>query len=288
MPSGSAALVRHGREVAKLEGAQAQEFLRLLRDLKDNLLGRLTAQSDNRPFDAFRLRTVLAEAQAGIDALERKAGAFYGKAEHEAAELAADHLEDEIRRLGLAFDREPLIVSIDPAAALADPAQGLLAQHFETSVERYGGDVLNQVRQRVFVGLRSGDSFADVSRSVGVAIEGTAGNAKRLVRTEISQAYGSAQHSGIAQAAKQVKGLVKVWMHIGSFVCPVCMPLHGTERPLDGTWTIKQGKKTKQVAHAPAHPQCVCRVAAMKPGWREKMKALGYLDQRGPDAHPSL
>jgi hypothetical protein len=59
-----------------------------------------------------------------------------------------------------------------------------------------------------------------------------------------------------------------------SYKCDVCIGLDGTERPMDGTWTIKIGKKTKKVAHAPAHPNCTCRVVAMKPSWKDKLGKL--------------
>src|SRR5262249_35085716 len=135
--------------------------------------------------------------------------------------------------------------------------------------------------RRLFIGIQAGDQFGQVVRD----ISGTSGpfgqvgkaNAERLVRTETSQAYGAAQHQSISQASKQVPNLKKVWIHVGSYLCETCGPLHGTERSINGTWKIQQGSRTWEVAHAPAHPHCTCRVVSMKPKWRAGLKSLGYL-----------
>ncbi len=279
------ALKQHSAEVATLEGDQATEFLRLLKQLREELSGRLTAAYNaGDDLNAFMVQRILAETETGISTLEAKAKGQYGDASREAVDLSIDHLSEELDRLSRAFDAKPAEVVLDAAKVLADPGQQLLANHFDTSVRRYGLDLLNGVRQRVFVGLRAGDSVGDVVGDMAGLRGplGTIGQAsgERLVRTEIGQAYGSAQHSAVHQAAKQVPGLKKVWLHVGSYLCPVCGPLHGTERPLDGTWTLRVGKRTREVAHAPGHPNCTCRVSAMKSSWRDGLKEQGYLGKQ--------
>lgn len=287
----AAQLRRHAAEVQKLEGAQAQEFLRLLRETQDALRGRLAGLTgQDQALDAIRLRQIIADTEVGIRTLESKAVSSFAGTQQSATDLAMEHLGSEIASLSKAFDGSALSVSLDAAKALADPGQGLLASHFESSVQRYGIDLLNGVRQRLFLGLRAGDAVGDVVSSVS-GMRGPLGtvgqaNAERLVRTETSQAYGAAQHSAIRQAAHKVPGLKKIWLHVGSYLCKVCGPLHGTERPLDGTWTITLGKKTRRVAHAPGHPNCTCRVSAMKPSWRAGMEKLGYLEKQKTDDAP--
>lgn len=276
------ALKRHSLEVSKLEGAQAGEFLTLLRDLQDTLRGRYAAMGgQDSPLDANRLRQIIDETEAGIRVLEFKAGRSFNAAQTDAAELSIDHIVEEVAQLSKAFEGNPSDISINTARVLADPVQGLLANHFDTSVKRYGLDLLNDVRRQLFVGLRAGDSLGDVTSSIA-GERGAFGivgrdNAERLVRTEVSQAYGAAQHASTKEAAREVPGLQKVWLHVGSYPCPVCIPLHGTERALDDTWTIRMGRKTREVAHPPAHPNCVCRASTMRPRWREGLKRNGYL-----------
>jgi hypothetical protein len=284
-------LKRNAGEMRQLEQGSADEFLKLLYKLRDDVRGRLAAlQPADAPLSAFRLNAVLGEAEAGIMQLEAQSHQLYGRQSQHAVDMAVEHVGEELDQLARAFDEKPLEVTLDAARALADPAQQLLANHFDTSVKRYGLDLLNGVRQRLFIGMRVGDPYGQVVNDIA-GERGPLGavgrsNAERLVRTETSQAYGSAQHSGIAQAARQAKGLKKTWFHVGSYPCDVCMPLHGTERPLDGTWTIRIGKKTRKVAHAPAHPNCTCRVVAMKPSWRAGLQKLGYLER--PGEQPAL
>ncbi len=285
MPKGFIqALNRHSAEAAKLEGAQAQEFLRLLKELERELGGRLLTVGGDQ-LDYSKYLQIDGETKAAIATLERKLNGQYGAASAEAADLAIEHISDELDRLSLAFDNRALDVSLDASMGLADPGQLLLANHFETSVRRYGLDVLNQVRRRVLIGIRTGDAPSDVARSIvgpRGALQGVPASAgQRLIRTEVSNAYGSAVHSGIKQASKAVPALKKVWLHVGSYRCETCGPLNGTERPLDGTWTIRSGRKAIKVSHPPGHPNCTCRVSAMKPGWRAGLEKLGYLEPQG-------
>lgn len=260
----------------------------MLSDLQDVLRGRYAALSgQENPLDVSRLQQIIAETEAGIRVLGAKAGRSFQGTQTDATELSIDHLVEEVSQLSGAFDGRPVDVSISAAKVLADPMQGLLANHFDSSVQRYGLDLLNDVRRRLFVGMRAGDSLRDVVNDIA-GDRGAFGrvgrdNAERLVRTETSQAYGAAHHEGLKEAAKQVHGLQKMWLHVGSYLCKVCGPLHGTTRPLDGTWTIRNGRKTREVAHAPAHPNCACRTSAIKPSWRKGLQSAGYLKTQPDD-----
>lgn len=287
------ALKRNGAELQKLEQGSADEFLRMLKKLRDELQGRLASLAPNdQTFSAFKINAVLSETETGILQLETQANRIYDKRQQEAVDLAVEHVGDELDRLSHAFDVTPMDVTLDAAKVLADPAQGLLANHFESSVKKYGIDLLNGVRQRIFIGLRTGDQYGKVVRDVagdrGPFGEVGRSSAERLVRTETSQAYGAAQHSGIVQVARQAPGLKKTWLHIGSYPCKTCGPLHGTDRPVNGTWTITVGKRTYKVAHAPGHPNCTCRVVAMKQSWRAGLQKLGYLQSQDDGERPSL
>lgn len=295
MPAGFVgALKAHARELLQLQGEQANRFLRYLRELQERLRGRLLniAPADET-LDVLRLRRALSESEASIRVLEYQGMGLYQRGSEEAVQMAVDHLGDDLERLSGAFEDKAFDVTISAQKVLADPAQQLLAEFHQSSLVKYGQELLQGVRQRLFMGMRTGDSMGDVARDIAgqQGVIGTIGrtNAERLVRTETSQAYGVAQQSGLVEAKKEIPGLKKIWMHIGSFRCPVCMPLHGTERDLDGTWTVRSGRRTYEVAHAPAHPHCVCRVSGMKPSWRNQMQKLGYLDQEedNPKSSPS-
>jgi hypothetical protein len=275
----------HAKQAARLEDTQARDFLGILKQTELEITGRLASVSDaDTPFSVFQLQRVLGEVKAAIGGLEIKAVDLYGTAQSDAIDLAVEHTIGELTRSLSLVDDELPTLSLDASAGMSDPAQMLLANHFESSVQRYGIDVLNAVRRKVQIGMITGDPAKTVITDVQRAIVGTRSQAVQLVRTETSSAYGAAQHRSIREAAKQVPGLKKMWVHQSSYKCDVCIALDGTERPMDGTWTIKIGKKTKKVAHAPAHPNCTCRVVAMKPSWKDKLGKLGYLDPKSDDS----
>lgn len=293
MPGIAALLKRHAAEVDELTGAHADEFLSLLQQLKDTLTGRLAASGDMaNPLDVWRVRYVLGETEAGIAKLESRASGLYSAATKDAVDLSVDHIGAELDRMSTAFGGAPMDISISAAKALADPVQGLLANHFETSIERYGGELLNGVRQRLFVGLRAGDSFGEIVKDVSAETGpfGAVGksNAERLVRTELSQSYGQAHAASFKQAKAEIPDLAETWIHLGSYPCPTCNPLHGTKRPGVGYWTIAQGKRTRKVVHPPAHPRCTCRLIATRPSWTKKLESAGYLEKQADDDQPSL
>lgn len=274
----------HAKQIQRLENTQADDFLKALRQTEAEIVGRLSAVTDSdTAFTTFQLQRVLAEVKTAIGSLEDKASDIYGVAQSDAIDLAVQHAVAECAQVSSLADDAQLNLSLDAVAGMSDPGQVLLANHFESSVQRYGIDVLNAVRRKVQVGMITGDPSRTVIKEVQQAIAGTRPQAVQLVRTETSSAYGAAQHRSIKEASKQIPGLKKVWIHQGSYPCPTCMPLHGTERPIDGTWTIKIGKKMKRIAHAPAHPNCTCRVASMTSKWRGRLEKLGYLEPQSDD-----
>lgn len=276
----------HAKQVFKLEDTQAKDFLAILRQTEAEIVGRLATVTDaDTAFSTFQLQRILAEVKAAISGLEVKASNLYGDAQTDAIDLAIQSTVSEITHVAslAGDDAASLDLSLDAAAGLSDPAQGLLADHFATSVKSYGAEVLNAVRRRIQVGMITGDASRAVVGDVQKLIAGSRPKAEQLIRTETSAAYGAAQHRSISEASKSVPGLKKVWIHQSSYPCPICIKLHGTERPIDGTWTVTIGKRTKKVAHVPAHPNCTCRVAAMTPTWRNKLEKLGYLDQSEPE-----
>ena len=274
---------RNARDVERLQNRQAAEFLALLVAMRDKLAARI-ARAGGDTFTVFRMRAAIAEAEAEIEVLRRGAGKIWKAGEREAVEMAIQHTGDELDRGALKWEHKALDVTIDAAKVLADPVQQLLANHFDVSIQHYGLELLNGVRREVFTALRAGDSDAQTAKRIQW-MNGPMGRvgemrATRLVRTEISQAYGTAQETSIHQAAAKVPGLVKVWWHVGSYPCPVCVPLHGTMRPVDGTWTVKNGRKTRTITGTPAHPNCTCRTVAVKRSWVQAMGESGLLGRR--------
>jgi len=261
----SRALLKHALEVGELEGQTAANFLALLERTQEALKGRLaTLGEEGAPLDVFAAQQSLAEAKLSVQALKQGSRGVITKAQRKALELAARHLGDELKTLAEAAGHEhPPLPTVGRAkAVLADPRHELLAEQFGASVDRYGEDLLKETRQRIFLGLHAGDSPAKVAREIAgkSGLLGTIGRsrAELLIRTETNHLYGASQQQHIEEAAKNIPGLRKTWVHVLSYDCDVCNHLHGQSRPIDGTWTIYKGtKKEREIAHPPAHPNCL-------------------------------
>jgi len=257
-------LRRQDRELAQLEGAKAKEFLRLVRDTKDLLEGRfLRAQQSTNPLDAFKARQLIIESESAIKQLERQATANFVDVQTDAVNLGNEHLLEEISRLSTQI-KDVAQVDVGAQVALADPVHGLLANQFETSVQRYGLDTLNAVRRDIFMGMRAGDSPAQVTKRVfsrfGAMGDGSPlWKTERLVRTEISHSYGVAQQLSMERLAKTNPALRKKWKADPKGACDACKDLNNTVRPINGTWTVTLGKQQRQVKGPPLHPSCRCR-----------------------------
>jgi hypothetical protein len=280
-------LKRHSAEVGKLEGAAADGFLSLLKDLQDRVRGRLAnvGPSDSA-LDVFAMRRALAEAEQAISTMGYTLVGGWTKEAQKAAELAAEHAGAELDAASRTFAGKPLRVSVDAARVVADPDQPLLAEQFAGTVEKYGTDLLQGVRRELFIGIRGGQTLGQATKNIAgeSGVFGRVGraNGERLIRTETSNAYNVANQTAQKEIAKAVP-VKKIWLHVGSYPCPVCMPLHGTTRPIDGTWTAKVGKKTRTVAHPPLHPHCVCRTSVVTKAMEKAASKLSFLKPQDDD-----
>lgn len=261
----SSVLRRQDRELAQLEGAKAKEFLRLVRDSKDLLEGRfLRASQSQNPLDAFKARALIVESEAAIRSLERQTAGDFIAVQQDAVALGHDHLFEEIDRLSDAIKVEQAAVDVGAQVALADPIQGLLANSFESSVQRYGIETLNAVRRDIFLGMRAGDSTESVTKRVFGRFGALGDNSplwktERLVRTEVMHAYSIAQQTSMERLAVTNPSLRKKWKADPGGACGGCADLDDQIRPVSGTWLFKNKYEQRRIKGPPAHPNCRCR-----------------------------
>lgn len=261
----AATLRRQDRELVRLEGTKAREFLRLVRDTKDALEGRFAVASQSpNPLDAFKVRSLIAESEAAIRTLQSRAAANFVDVQADAVNLGHEHLVEELDRLSSAIKVETAAVDVGAQVALADPVQGLLANQFESSVQRYGLDALSAVRRDIFMGMRAGDSTAAITKRVFGRFGGLGDNSplwktERLVRTEVMNAYGVAQQTTMERMARANPRLRKKWKADPKGACPGCIALSNTTAPVSGTWLFKTKYEERRIKGPPAHPNCRCR-----------------------------
>jgi hypothetical protein len=280
------ALRRHAQQVLTLETDEAKRYLRELLRLRGKLAVRLQdVAGKSGKIDAFFVRRAFLETETAIAALEKRFKQMHLDLVDRSEDLAFSHVFGETERMWQRFERTAIPAGIKPEVVLSDQVRGLLANQFSTSVTRYGAEVLGTVQREILFGLRSGEAVRDMTKRLtslnGPLFSVAPQSAERLIRTEVSQAYGVAQHESGEALKKKVPDAQKMWWHVSSYKCEVCIGLHQTTRAMGGVWTITTGKKkkrTRKVAHAPAHPNCTCRILTVRPKWKQALSSLGYIE----------
>jgi len=209
--------------------------------------------------------------------------------------MAAEHLQAE---LAFYLDKfgEPLEIAIE-RAWLMERGEKLLWKRFETSAARYAGQVGDDIRRQLAIGVARNESMHEMGRRLVrlggpkgvVATRGILGKrgaqaeeiaeglftryehwADRLVRTEVINSYNVIAQEGLEEIGRESERLglpedmklKKRWdAHYDKRLCIDC-------RELDGqTVGAKETFRPWDIAHPPLHPYCRCAVVAWAEGW---------------------
>lgn len=285
--------------IEALEPVALRSVLPVLRHVRDELRRDLAAWLVTAPdgaerYTAQRMRVALRSVEAAIATAQRlepemhKALRFGDEA---TGYLAASSLDNEIARFGSMFGESIRPVNIEAAAIVARGDQ-LLFKHHKVSAARYAGQVGDDIRHQLAVGVAKGETFAQLKARL-VKMGGPAGRvmlrgregdpnalaaviseglfqrhrywAERLVRTELMHAYNLQHRAGIellnSTLGPDEAPFVRRWNAAADRrVCPFCRALDNTTAPIEGPfqWGIM---------HPPAHPNCRCVEVAWHPSW---------------------
>lgn len=218
----------------------------------------------------------------------------------DAGRLAAGDAAREFERFSRIFDREPTRLPVNVIRIVATGERALIPR-FRTSAARYAGNVGDDIRRELAVGLVRRESVsAMVDRLVRlggpkglVALRGVVGEpgaqvekiseglfaryrswAERVVRTETQNAYNVQVDETLREAHEHIPDLMRRWDASADLrICPVCAELHGAVTTIDGVFP-------GGYASAPAHPNCRCRVGAWRRGWNRFLEGRAPLVQR--------
>lgn len=256
------------RELEKLKLTYAQKVQNRLVDVRDSLRGKLLNVKDDTQYSAFKARDIISTAQNQLGQLQQEAIASYQQAAQQAVDLSIKHTLIELGDVPKGLAEK---VSFDAAKTLFDPEHQLMNENFAASAAQYSDDLLQGVRREAFMGLRGDDSYQDIVKratsDTGPLGEVAHGKAENLMRTEVGELYQAAKLKSMEAVAEEVPEATKVWVYHGGGLrpCPICKPLDGTEKPMDGTWTIKTKRKSYSVERPLAHPNCLCTLAMKVP-----------------------
>ncbi len=285
--------------VEALEAPALRAILPVLKQVRDELRRDLarwlsTAHDANDRFTAQRMRVALRQVQASIDAaarLEPVMASALKLGRRDTGALAAASLETEIARFGSVFGESIRPVQLDTAAVIARGDRLMWKRH-KISGARYGGQVGDDIRHQLAVGVAKGETFAELKARLVkhggprgmVALRGRLGDpnavaeyiaeglfaryrhwAERLVRTELMHAYNLQHQQGLALLNQNLDAgqepYVRLWDAAADRrVCPICRGLDGKTAPMDGLFVGGYD-------HPPAHPYCRCVEVAWHASW---------------------
>lgn len=276
-------------------------------ELERALTGWLDSEAEHASerFTAYRYRQALAQLNGALKKVAELEPKLVGVLEAEggrAGRLATKHVVQQVERYAKVYEGSGYQIPLDQAAAIAE-GRSLLIPRYRTSAKRYVGNVRDDIRQQLAVGLLKGETFDEMTARLvrhggptgWVALRGVKGTrgaivehigeglfrrynywAARIVRTEVLSAYNTVAERSIAQLHKQDRDLKRRWNAANDWrTCIVC-------RSLDGKVAAVGEDFGGGYSTAPAHPNCRCNIGPWKEAWDEALEATKKANAEGP------
>lgn len=208
---------------------------------------------------------------------------------HTAGALAASHLASEVAMFSSIFEGTVRPIALEASSVIAK-GDRLLWPRFKNSAVRYAGQVKDDIRRQLAIGLIKGETVDQMTERLGklggpsghVFTRGRAGDpkaraeyiseglfkryrywAERLVRTETVNAYNEAALIGMDELEKDDPGYFKRWdAAIDRRVCILCRSFDDLVVPLHGKFPLDFDKP-------PRHPNCRCACVIWRKEWDE-------------------
>lgn len=271
-------------------------FAQAERELAARLRDWITKTSDGAlRWTAHSYRSALVQIKAGAAELDR---AMFDRLRHaggRAQELAIQHLVEQVAFLSGSFRGAERLISVNASAQIA-ATRSYLVPRYRTSAARYAwgrgrvgvaADMQKRLATDILIGAPVHETVDRLVASGGprgyVALRGVAGEenaiveyipeglfaryrywADRIVRTEVSSAYGAQGHDSMQAAAQVLPELRRRWMGDVTACIHVCLPMVGQVVGINDAFSTGMGDL---VMYPPAHPSCGCTAVPFAPSW---------------------
>jgi SPP1 gp7 family putative phage head morphogenesis protein len=284
-------------EVSKLSGVSLSRVEEVLdaaeKELSHDLGKWLASHKGDDRFTPQVYRNALVQIRGTLDHLRNStddgmASALqYGGAQ--AAKLATSHLIREVMTFSQRFEHSVRPIAFEAASVIAE-GKKTLWPGFKNSAHRYAGQVGDDIRKQLAIGLVRGetlDQLTDRLARLGgpkgyVYLRGRPGSpgsrgemiaeglfkryrhwAERLAVTETVNAYNETAMIGMAELEEHDPGYYKRWdAAIDGRTCQFCKQYDDLVTPIDKPF---EGG----VDHPPLHPRCRCAVVVWRKEWDE-------------------
>jgi SPP1 gp7 family putative phage head morphogenesis protein len=261
------------------------------RELEKDLTAWLKTLDGEERFTAQQMRVALLQVRRSLKAVEKAVPALRNgirKGAARAAALAQQHIQREAAFFSVRFGQSLNPIPILEAGKII---RGTLLDRFDASVRRWPANVRANIRKRLAVSLVKHETVEQMQRRlVGrsakyltlktpeakarvvsrVLWSQAESDARRIVRTEVINAYNSVKLDMIDELASEDAKWGKRWdAALDGRTCPNC-------RALDHIIVKSNQNFPGNVDAPPLHPNCRCAVVAWHFDWEEKGSKIRF------------
>lgn len=212
------AVATHRKNLEKVLTAQASYKMKALYDeAQDAVLARVKrsmASGNAKTFTAYQQKQVLTQLRQGQVLVAQKMTKGLQPLSKKAQEVSLRGLIEDVGTLNKVFTGAEITLPVEEAAVFAGVidkrASSLLRRH-ETSMARYGTNLVQQVEKKMALGLLKGDSPGDMYQDVADAVGGEWWQGERIVRTEMAYAFNATHADGIEKSSEDIPELRMRW-----------------------------------------------------------------------------
>lgn len=195
----------HAKEVVGLQESQAEKIAKAYGEIRRELQDRLShARFDS--FTAQRLRSVLAQIDSAIDAVNRSLHSTIEVGADHATRMGVEQLIKEVHRFDRIFTGAVRPVNLNVTKAALDTKDFLMNQ-YTTSLASYGAETKKNVARALSSAAIQELPYSQVVQKVGEYFTGQEWEVHRIARTELHHIYSVGKLNAMKQAEIPKKGL---------------------------------------------------------------------------------
>jgi hypothetical protein len=191
----------HAKTVVDLQDSEARRIIRAYGEVRRDLIERLSHARFNS-FTAHRLRSVLAQVNAAIDALNQKLKHHLDASAQKASVMSVEQLVKEIKRFDSHFKGATRPINLNIVKSAMDTKEFLI-NHYQNSLSHYGDslkqDISNSLKQAVIAEI----PYSEVVQKLSQEFQAQEWEVHRLARTELHHIYSVAKLNGMKDLKKE-------------------------------------------------------------------------------------